>query len=859
MKIFLSYNRINQAFVKKIYYQLSTLGYVDTFEIFFDDENLSAGDNWAIEIDSALSKSDLCIIFVGADGIGSWQSKEALKAVNRCVDSNGKYKIIPLILPHQQANLAKNFPWFLADYEWVQFTDVDDPYAFSKLVKGIRNEKLIGDHTSEINPYKGLDYFDIEDATFFFGRTFDLNWVFYKKLRPDLKNRIVNFIAIVGDSGSGKSSFARAGILASIQGGKYENSENWLSIVTKPGDRPLLNLSTSLKKKEIIEDSFCFDKKALESKDHLRRIIEVNGSRVILFIDQFEEVLIQCKDEPERKAYLQNIAEASKSSKLITIVTLRSDYYSSFSKYSEFSDILESNNYTLSNLDFSMESIEWEKRIIDIIEMPAKLSGVIILPSLTTSIIQDLKGLHGTLPLLQMTLSHLWKQRRHQEKIDSIDYATLSGGKGIAGIIETHAEKVYTAYTNEDKDIRKADLVKNVFIRLVELSAGKSDVRKNVKKEYLAQDLEGKFHNEEITDVLLFLSGADARLISINYDEDKCVWIQVVHEVLIRKWMRLKNWVNERREALIYKDNLLRDIEDYRLNKTRDFLYFGLRLKKLKNWAKTNPDLVSRNIVLFIGDIKRFNRRYTLKTSLLFIIVLVTLWVGYDQYNDYQFYHSELTVDFESRNIDIDSVHSVIITNQADIKNLNRFKNLDSLILSGPGIVNISSIKFPKSITYIELRNLENIYSFFGFEYLPKLVSLKLSGLKNLTSVKGIEKLHNLTAVTISDFQKLNPFDGLNGLHNLTFLALKSNNYLETLSGIELLKNLKELRLSNLFGLRDIRQIEYLKGLNSLLFWTQGLDPDLSCLDSLNQLNYLNLSNVRTPDLVDKNKDLFAN
>src|SRR5688572_4718377 len=73
--------------------------------------------------------------------------------------------------------------------------------------------------------------------------------------------------------------------------------------------------------------------------------------------------------------------------------------------------------------------------------------------------------------------------------------------------------------------------------------------------------------------------------------KNKLVWIQVVHEVLIRNWSKLKAWIDERREALLYKEKIIGDIEEYNSNnKTREFLHSGARLKKANKWMQENPE-----------------------------------------------------------------------------------------------------------------------------------------------------------------------------------------------------------------------------------------------------------------------------
>ncbi len=128
-------------------------------------DNLTPGDEWVKEIERALSQSRACLVFIGPQGIGGWQHKEVLKAVNQCVGSKGAYRIIPVMLPHENRSLVKSLPWFLADYQWVEFTDPADMVGFGQLFDGIRKSEngTIVLKPGRI-PYKGLSYFEVQDA-----------------------------------------------------------------------------------------------------------------------------------------------------------------------------------------------------------------------------------------------------------------------------------------------------------------------------------------------------------------------------------------------------------------------------------------------------------------------------------------------------------------------------------------------------------------------------------------------------------------------------------------------------------------------------------------------------------------------
>ncbi len=220
MNIFLSYNRQNQSFVTHIADQLRALNVGTSGALFFDQDNLEPGDVWAQKIKDALVNSDVCVVFIGEQGIGNWQMKEVLEAINRLEMDESSFRIVPVIVPHSNRdNVQKSFHWFLADTQWIEFTSPSDSDAFQKLVVTLRENAPTPFSIPEgiTNPYKGLESFGVDDAAFFFGRTFDVNRVFYYHLRLASNQFGKQFLAIIGNSGSGKVVVCQSGFTRVIK------------------------------------------------------------------------------------------------------------------------------------------------------------------------------------------------------------------------------------------------------------------------------------------------------------------------------------------------------------------------------------------------------------------------------------------------------------------------------------------------------------------------------------------------------------------------------------------------------------------------------------------------------------------
>ncbi|WP_198175054.1 nSTAND1 domain-containing NTPase [Spirosoma arboris] len=892
MRIFLSYNRKNQSFVTEIAHKLKSQNFETADSLFFDQDNLESGDKWAQKIQNALVNSDACVVFIGEQGIGNWQMKEVLKAIDLLEEDKTAFRIIPVIVPHSdRENVQKSFPWFLADTQWIEFTSPSDSDAFQKLVVTLRENAPapFPIPAGTTNPYKGLESFGVDDAAFFFGRTFDVNRVFYYHLRLASTQFSKRFLAIIGNSGSGKSSFAKAGLLASLKAGRFEGSKQWLRIILTPDNNPLLKLATALEKAGIVALSTDFKNSALQDSETLRERLEVFSQKVVLLIDQFEEVITQCKDNENRTAFLANLAEAVNSNYLICIITMRSDFYSSFAPYRDFNFLLLTNNYTLAEIDANTNGDEWHRYMRDIISKPARLMGVNIEPQLVNRIIEDLREINGVLPILQLALQQLWLGKKVMDQITTSDYDRLAGGegRGIAGVIEMHANTVFNLITSNGNDVGKVALFKAIFIRLVEITSGKDDVRKTISQNALIQELRNQFTEPEIQTMLIDLSGEESRLIRIKGD----LWIDVIHEVLIRKWEKLKGWINERREAIAYKQDIEKDINDYE-QKVESYIYNYLRLfnsKKLEtfiNWKKANPDLTDERIDSFFASIQT-KQRVLIVGGLAMWVIIITglLWYNFKYLPE----NSKLAKYWKEHNYKLEEIHKLKISDLDDLTGLQVFTNLDTLLIDANG-ENFNQARLdylPEKLTYLSIKNAEiseplnfshlrtlnqfvlanipKLQSFSSLQQLASLQTLSLSDLPNLQDLKGLNQAKSLknlilSGLAISDLKWLEQvkslqsltlsglfisnLKGLNQVHSLQALTLFNLDKLETLNGLEQASSLQILILSDIFHLQTLKGIEKNKTLKSLTLKNVYDLQDLKELEQVKSLKNLTLSNM---------------
>ena len=434
-------------------------------------------------------------------------------------------------------------------------------------------------------PFKGLHYFDAADAGLFFGRE-----TLTARLVGHLRRS--RFLAvIVGASGSGKSSVVRAGLVPALQRGEPladgtmppEGSQDWRVHLITPSARPLESLAASLTRDSesvtataTLMDDMMRDSRALHL--HIRRRAEGEW-QILLVVDQFEELFTLCRDETERRAFINNLMTAINSpspevgdGSTTLILTLRADFYSHCAQYANLREALAKHQEYIG----PMNTEELRRAI----EEPARRNGWEFEPGLVDLILRDIGAGEdrqpepGALPLLSHALLETWHRRRGRA-LTLKGYAECGG---VRGAIARTAESVYRKLTLEGQT-----LARNLFVRLTELGEGETgvDTRRRVSRSELIPSLQSSIFIESILQTL-----TDARLLTTTADS-----IEVAHEALIREWPTLRGWLTENREGLQLHRHLTEAAQAWEaLGRDPGELYRGARLSQITEWAETNPN-----------------------------------------------------------------------------------------------------------------------------------------------------------------------------------------------------------------------------------------------------------------------------
>jgi WD40 repeat protein/DNA-binding SARP family transcriptional activator len=379
-------------------------------------------------------------------------------------------------------------------------------------------------------PFKGLASFDVEDAAFFFGR---------ERLVAEMVARLAGapLMGIVGPSGSGKSSALRAGLLPALAEGVLPGSESWALVQLRPGEHPM----------RALEDA------TAEAAP---------GGRLVLAVDQFEEVFTACRDESEREAFVDALVASVRDPRrrALVLVAVRADFYGRCAAYPELWRLLGSSQVPVG----PMRRDELRRAI----ELPARRAGLEVEPDLTDALIADVEGEPGALPLLSTSLLELWQHRDGRR----LGLAAYEQAGGVHGAVARLAESAY-----ERLDASQQRVARAILLRLAGEGGGDAAVGARVGLEEFG---------ESARPVLAELT--DSRLLTVSAGE-----VEVAHEALLREWPRLRGWLEDDAEGRRLHRNLRRTAKEWEAGgRDSGDLYRGARLASALDWAtEHDPEL----------------------------------------------------------------------------------------------------------------------------------------------------------------------------------------------------------------------------------------------------------------------------
>ena len=403
-------------------------------------------------------------------------------------------------------------------------------------------------------PYKGLTYYTEADEAIFFGR---------EQLSDDLAARLQTtpFLAVAGASGSGKSSLLRAGVIPRLR------RRNWLTTILTPTADPLGQLAaglcrdeTDLSAADALRAQLAADPQTLRRKaDQL--LARAGAGRLLLIVDQFEELFTQCHDEAGRRAFIDNLLAAARANGRATVlIGLRADFMGRLTEVEELRALVEQN--------FALLGPMQQEDLVRVIAEPARIGGWAFVSGLVEQFLSDVGQEPGRLPLLSHALLETWARRAGH-------VMTLKGYRAAGGVEGAIAKTAEDTLRRLDGPGEQA-IVQAIFLSLIELGEGSEDTRRIARRDELA-----RAGNPAAVDAVLNTL-AEARLVTLEADS-----VQVAHEALIRRWPRLREWLADNRERLRFERQLEADAQAWQAyNRDVEALYGGARLAAAQEWRK---------------------------------------------------------------------------------------------------------------------------------------------------------------------------------------------------------------------------------------------------------------------------------
>lgn len=381
-------------------------------------------------------------------------------------------------------------------------------------------------------PYPGLARFGTGDEEHFHGRGELVDGL----VRLTGRARIT---AVVGASGSGKSSLLRAGLVPVLRGSS-DPEETAEAVGSRARQRPaVIRLLTP---------------GPHPARTHEALFAPHSGpGDTLLVVDQFEEVFTLCADPAERARFLgQLLAAADPAARLRVVIAVRADFYGRCAEHGPLAEALRDSTLLVGPMT--------PAQLREAVVRPAAARRIVVERALTARIVADVAGEPGGLPLMAHALREVWRRRTGK----TLTLAAYEAVGGVQGAVAHTAESVYTACTPAE-----ALAVRALLLRLVNPGDGTEDTRRPLDRTELDADA-------TTARVLERLVGA--RLLTVDGDT-----VELAHEALITAWPRLHGWVDENRDRLRLHRGLTEAARAWaELGRDAGALYRGVRLTEAR-------------------------------------------------------------------------------------------------------------------------------------------------------------------------------------------------------------------------------------------------------------------------------------
>jgi formylglycine-generating enzyme required for sulfatase activity len=619
LRVFLSYHTPDRAVA------LGLKGAVEAAladaDIFVDETHLHHGHLWQPALSEAIAKAQAFLILVSAR-VGDWQKLEYYEARDRKAKDDA-FILLPVIIADRADGPAANLPG-LAQLHWIESTEPSAPDPLAKILAALQSGDMANpvEAWRAINPYRGLIALEEQDADFFFGRD---------RETADILETIIaapgRVIALVGNSGVGKSSLVQAGVIGSLKrqrwpGGQrawpqtLKDSRAFAYLTMRPGEDPIDALMSEFTALWFPDptDPMRVDRRRAwaerlrqgtarlgdvikASDEHLHNALALTPPpRIFLYVDQGEELYAR-SPPAERKRFSEIIAEglADSAQRLIVMTSLRADYYGELLANSTLFDLAEKVDVPPLRPD----------ALVQVLSEPARVLGVALeSQDLVSHVIKSAEDQPGALPLLADLFTDLWERMRER-------------GDGTLRISD-HREIIQVGAALSGRADQfladnpgKVSAVKRLFtLRLAHVPRQGEPVRARWERDARpgtdpALDSDWALAEQ--------LAGPDWRL-TVTGERDGKATAEVAHEILLKTWPTLKRWLEDERDFLVWRGEIEARRKDYEAagadgpHRQRQALLMGLQLDTAKKWLAARRGDIEPADQAFIGASVRAER-----------------------------------------------------------------------------------------------------------------------------------------------------------------------------------------------------------------------------------------------------------
>ncbi|HZT57220.1 MAG TPA: tetratricopeptide repeat protein, partial [Pyrinomonadaceae bacterium] len=416
------------------------------------------------------------------------------------------------------------------------------------------------------NPFPGLRPFDTDEYNLFFGRDGQSDELLARLART-------RFLAVVGTSGSGKSSLIRAGLIPALYGGLMaQTGSAWRIAVLRPGSNPIGNLACALSRDDVIGSPEIDDdvqaaiiettlrRSTLGLVDAVRQARLASYENVLVVVDQFEELFRfrsmreVAGSEDDAAAFVKLLLEAprERDANIYVVLTMRSDFLGDCAQFWGLPEAINEGQYLIPRMTRD------ERR--SAITGPALVADAEISAPLVNRLLNDAGDNPDQLPILQHALMRTWDHwtahRRDSEPVGLEDYEAVGT---MTDALSRHAEEAYAELPDERSRVVAACM----FKALTERGVDNRETRRPTRLSDICAITEASEDEVKRVVEVFRREGRSFLMPPAGTPLDADTVIDISHESLIRNWQRLKDWARDEAEAARIYRRLAGAASDY--------------------------------------------------------------------------------------------------------------------------------------------------------------------------------------------------------------------------------------------------------------------------------------------------------